>query len=343
MTTAAANYTAARRPIDFLLGLPSLRDGALWHAARALHAPVLISANALSRWRIDHLGLRIWEGFETRWMHLIASHPVALDSAGFVSAAHYRGFPWSTEDCLDVAAYAPFLWFASQDWCVEPEIARDECAVLDRISGTVRLNIAYLNCARRRGVGDRFVPVIQGWRPEHYERCVERMPFVRDFPLVGVGSMCRRHVDGPDGILQVFDRLDDIFWGADVRLHLFGLKSQGIAHASTRPRVASCDSQAYGVAARHNAHRARTSKSDVMVARVMTTWYRKQSTPWPAQWAYAVPVGAPKGIRPTQRTRPTPGSKPPQNNSANCTSGARSTRPTSPPKRPTRWRSWTTD
>lgn len=151
--------TASHQP-TFLLGLPALRDGALWRTARRLDAPVLISANALSRWRTDIIGLRLWSGFETRWLHLVAQHSVALDSAGFVAASRYNGFPWDVDDYLDLAASAPWLWWASMDWCVEPAIAHAEDAVLDRISGTVRLNVQCLDGADRRGIADRFVPVI---------------------------------------------------------------------------------------------------------------------------------------------------------------------------------------
>ena len=45
-------------PFTFLLGLPTLRPGALWSRAVALNAPVFVSANALSRWYTDRLGLR---------------------------------------------------------------------------------------------------------------------------------------------------------------------------------------------------------------------------------------------------------------------------------------------
>jgi hypothetical protein len=93
--------------IEFLLGLSALRDGLLWRAVRQLNAPVLISANALSRWHNDSLGLRRWTGFESRWLALVHSHPVALDSAGFVTAHRYRGFPWQLDDYLDLAASAP--------------------------------------------------------------------------------------------------------------------------------------------------------------------------------------------------------------------------------------------
>jgi hypothetical protein len=61
-------------------GLPALRDGPLWQTARRLKAPILVSANAFSRWRTDIIGLRQWTGFETRWLQLVAQHPVALDS-----------------------------------------------------------------------------------------------------------------------------------------------------------------------------------------------------------------------------------------------------------------------
>ena len=261
---------------EFLLGLPALRPGALWSRAKALEAPVMISANALSRWRIDGLGLRDWDGFDGRHLSLVRDHRVAVDSGGFVAASRYRGFPWSTSDYLDLAAAAPWLWWASQDWCVEPEIAADEDTVLDRISGTVRLNRVCLRGGERRGIADRFVPVLQGWHPQHYLRCLERMPWVLDYPLVGIGSMCRRHVHGEHGILHVLEILDHAFSGSTARWHLFGLKSQAIAYVAQHPRVASTDSQAYGVAARQDARKARASKTDAMVASTMARWHAQQ-------------------------------------------------------------------
>ena len=286
---------------EFLLGLPALRPGALWARARSLDGPVLISANALSRWRVDARGLRDWDGFDGRHLDLVSHYRVTLDSAGFVAAGRYRGFPWSTSDYLDLAAAAPWFWWAAQDWCVEPEVAGNEDAVLDRISGTVRLNMVCLRGGERRGITDRFVPVLQGWHPHHYLRCLERMPWALDFPLVGIGSMCRRHVHGERGILHVLDVLDRAFSGSEARWHLFGLKSQAIAVAAQHPLTASADSQAYGVAARHDARKARASKSDAMVAITMARWYKQQlaaiaarpplpsSRSWPSQ-----PDAAPK-------------------------------------------------
>jgi hypothetical protein len=264
------------RGIDFLLGLPALRDGPLWRTAVSLGAPVLISANALSRWRRDRLDLRCWRDFDRRPLALVATHPVWLDSAGFVASAAYRGFPWGVDDYLDLCASAPWRGCFSMDLCTEPEIAHDREAVLDRISGTVRLNMLCRNGAERRGILDRLCPVLQGWRPDDYLRCLDRMTFALDHPLIGVGSMCRRHVGGETGILRVVDALDRALGSCPSRLHLFGLKGQGMAAVRGHPRIASVDSQAWGVTARQQAHRERRSKTDFYLAAAMQDWYQRQ-------------------------------------------------------------------
>ncbi len=208
--------------------------------------------------------------------HLVRQHPVALDSAGFTAARTYRGFPWDTRDYLALAAAASWAWWASQDWCVEPEVAHDEDAILDRISGTVRLNRPCLNGGEQRAIADRFVSVLQGWNAWHDLRCLDRMPWVVDSQLVGIGSVCRRHLHGPNGVMHLLDVLDRAFTGSAARFHLFGLKSQAISIACQHPRVASADSQAYGVAARQTAYRTRTSRSNRALAEMMSSWYQQQ-------------------------------------------------------------------
>jgi hypothetical protein len=261
--------------LEFLLGLPYLR-GPLLARARELGAPVLVSANSFSRWK-DQGYWREWRGFRVPSPEVFAWLPVHLDSAGFVAAAKYRGWPWAVENYLDLCAAAPWRWFASMDWCVEPEVAADEDTVLDRISGTVRLNVQCLNAARERGIQDRLMPVIQGWEPDHYLRCLDRLSGVLGgYQLVGVGSMCRRHVEGVRGVLQVVDALDRAA-PAGMRFHLFGLKSQAAGELRGHPRIASVDSQAYGVRARQLAIEAQCSKSEAFVADVMASWYRQQA------------------------------------------------------------------
>ena len=61
-------------PFAFLLGLPMLRPGALWSRAVALDSPILVGANALSRWYTDWPGLRQWADFDGRHLGLVAHH-----------------------------------------------------------------------------------------------------------------------------------------------------------------------------------------------------------------------------------------------------------------------------
>lgn len=136
--------------------------------------------------------------------------------------------------------------------------------------------IASRRGGERRAIIDRFVPVLQGWHPHDYLRCLDRMPWAADHPLVGIGSMCRRHLHGEHGILHVLDLLDRAFSSSQTRFHLFGLKSRAIAIACQHPRVASADSQAYGIAARQEALRNSTSKSDRFLANAMARWYAQQ-------------------------------------------------------------------
>lgn len=262
--------------LEFLLGLPYLR-GPLLAKAREIGASVLVSANAFSRWK-DRDYWREWQGFRIPPPEIFSSVPIHLDSAGFVAAVKYRGWPWAVENYLDLCAAAPWRWFASMDWCVEPEVARDTETVVDRISGTVRLNVQCLNAARERGIQDRLMPVIQGWEPDHYLRCLDRLGGVLDgYDLVGVGSMCRRHVEGLRGVLQVVEALDRAA-PAGMRFHLFGLKSQAAGELRGHPRVASVDSQAYGVRARQIALEAQHPKSEAFVADVMASWYEQQAS-----------------------------------------------------------------
>ena len=287
--------------IDVLVGLPHLHHGAILRRARAMQVPALISANALSRWS-RRKGWPEWLGW--KFDHLRNAQGLAslsLDSAGFVAMARYGGFPWRTSDYLELAASYPFRWFASMDYCVEPEIAPDREEVLDRISRAIRANLDCRSGARDRGIEHRLMPVIQGRRPEDYERCLEGLAL--DFSrtrLIGVGSMCRRHVRGPEGLLAVLDHLDRILPGEGM-LHAFGVKGtalselRGLAH-----RIASIDSQAYGLAARQDALQRGVAKTDMLVARHMQRWTGKQFS----RLANASAARQPELLLPVQETPP---------------------------------------
>ena len=238
---------------------------------------MLLSANAFSIWRPDRAGIRDWVGFDHRPLRRLAGLDAALDSAGFVAMARYGFYPWTVAAYIELAAAAPWRWFSAMDLCVEPEIARDDAEVLDRIAGTVRLYVRCLHAAEEQGIADRLAPVVQGWRPDHYLRCLDRLPGIEHAPVLGVGSVCRRQVGGADGVLRVVDTLDRALGNGAARLHLYGVKSEAMHALRDHPRVASVDNQAYGQTVRRAALAAGQSKTDAFLARHMVTFQRRQA------------------------------------------------------------------
>ncbi len=53
---------------------------------------------------------------------VIPSFLIGCSLRSIAAARRYRGFPWGADDYLDLAAAAPWLWWAAMDWCVEPEM-----------------------------------------------------------------------------------------------------------------------------------------------------------------------------------------------------------------------------
>jgi len=269
--------TETAMTIEIIVGLPHLNRGPLLERAIKRGYPVLISANALSRWDRRE-GYPRWMGWKLRPL-ANASDLVSidLDSAGFVAARHYGGLPWTVDDYIALAASYPFRRFASLDLCTEAEIARDRDEVLDRIARTIALNHACHARAADRGIDTRLMPVIQGRRPDDYLRCLDGIAgILRPGMIVGVGSMCRREVFGPEGLLAVLSALDRVA-DPELRFHAFGVK--GTALRYLRPlahRVASIDSCAYGLAARIEAWREGFSKTDDFVADHMERWQDRQ-------------------------------------------------------------------
>jgi hypothetical protein len=229
-------------------------------AAVEMEAPILVSANALRRdgkFRVPTHGL--FNGAD-----------VALDSAGFVAMTRYNGFPWSPEEYVDLAASYPWAWWASMDYCCEPEIAKDRDEVIRRQIATVKMLRTCERLADERGI-ERPLPVLQGWAPEDYERCAEMMG---ELPgLVGIGSVCRRNVEGPYGLLTVVDRLDRGL-PKHTMLHLFGVKGTGVFALRGHPRVHSTDSMAWDFACRRE--RGQLPYSIETRIQWMRRWYGEQ-------------------------------------------------------------------
>ncbi|RSU72115.1 hypothetical protein BRX37_20110 [Sphingomonas sp. S-NIH.Pt3_0716] len=263
--------------IEIIIGLPHLSQGPILDRACTLRRPALISADGLSRWSTRR-GWREWAGWGLgQLQNARGLEALCLDSAGFVAAAQYGGFPWSLADYVALAAAYPFRWWASADYCVEAEIARDRDEVDDRLARTIRANLDCRRLAEDQGIADTLMPVIQGRRPTDYERCVDALwRSIKPGALIGIGSMCRRDIHGPEGLAAVVDHLDQIL-PAGVRLHAFGVKGTALPYLLPfAHRIASIDSQAYGVGARRAAHCGGISKSDAFVADHLERWVRAQ-------------------------------------------------------------------
>ncbi|MBS7671431.1 DUF7221 family queuine tRNA-ribosyltransferase-like protein [Croceicoccus gelatinilyticus] len=268
-----------------IVGLPALSRGPLLDTALRLHAPVMLSANALAKWRKEPSGIRLFAGWNTAALDRAHELDVELhlDSAGFVAMALKGGYDWSVESYIeDLCAHPAITRFSSMDLCVEPEIAANRHEVEERLSKTINLNWSCHRIAKDLGIPERLMPVIQGANADDYLRVWDKIAgLVRSGATIGVGSMCRRSASGPDGAIEIIDRLDREL-PKDVRLHLFGIKSDAAEAACMfQNRIDSIDSQAYGTRARFLANERRKtdpdfSKSNAFTASVMEQWVRKQ-------------------------------------------------------------------
>lgn len=285
--------------VEVILGLPYLSAGPMTQTARRLGATVLLSASTFcrytdvgpmpARWLPEgHSGnrgkrAREWSGWNLQQLVHAQGLTLDLDSAGFVSLMVHRGYDWTPASYVNglCAAY-PWRRFSSLDMCVEPEIARDRATVRERIARTVSLNRECRLAAEDAGIADRLMPVIQGATADDYLRCYDAMSaHLAPGMVIGVGSMCRRKMGGEDGIIAIMERLDREM-PAGLLLHGFGLKGNSASViAMMSHRIASIDSQAYGVRARQLAIEERQrnpnfSKSNAFVAGVMEKWWLNQ-------------------------------------------------------------------
>ena len=274
---ASSRATITPSGIEIIVGLPHLADGALLERAVALRAPVLISANCLSRWRKAD-GWRDWTGWRTSTLANAADlASIDLDSAGYTMTVAYNGMPWSIDDYMALAASYHFRRVASADYCCEIRVAHDREEVRDRISRTIATNRECHARAVDLGIRDRFMPVLQGRTPDDYVRCLDKLDgLILPGTVVGIGSMCRRPIHGPEGLIAVVERLSRDF-PIGAKMHAFGVKGDALPYlAPFAPWIASIDSQAYGIAARQDALRRCVRKTDLLVADHLERWYRQQ-------------------------------------------------------------------
>ena len=304
MTNAATPTTPTTTPADapaIMVGLPFSTRGKLIDAAQAVGAPILISAGSLHRRRRrpDANGERPWSFCRIGDAAWLNNRGACLDSAGFV-AMRQGGYRWTVSEYVEMVVTNhgddnscqpfPWIWWSAMDYCCEQEIAADRAQVDHRIDLTIASygeHLDELDYWQDEGVTDvpDPMPVLQGRVPADYLRCAQGIAAqLREHgrdglpALVGVGSVCRRQLHGPDGLLTVLDALHAAL-PAGVQLHLFGVKGDVLPHLVTRypGRVQSIDSMAWDYAARMDARKAGERNTVDNRAAHLISWYTDQA------------------------------------------------------------------
>ena len=202
-------------------GIPHGAD-AFINTAHRLDCPVLVSANSL------------WNEKKQRFQNFdkIAGLdvPVALDCGGFVAMARYGRYRWSIEDYVWLATEMRPLWWSAMDYCCEPEIAKNRKEVETRVHRTafsLAQTLAIIIHHNRNLPGwmaSAPMPVIQGWEPDDYITSIRLTDQVLRDPLaaeagmtgpdgwpalIGLGSVCRRELGGPNGLFTILNRIEE--------------------------------------------------------------------------------------------------------------------------------------
>jgi hypothetical protein len=177
-----------------------------------------------------------------------ARQPWVLYSGGFSELSLYG--QWQTTPKAYVASVTRYAdeigqlaWAATQDWMCEPHILKKTGQSisdhqLHSVTSYLELNL--------RAPDLPWLPVIQGWEVGDYLRHVEMYEragvSLKDLPIVGIGSVCRRQ--GTRGAVDLLVQLS----GTGIKLHGFGLKTTAVL--ALAPFLASSDSLAWSYQAR---------------------------------------------------------------------------------------------
>ena len=272
-----------KSPLTIRVGLAN-PNGRMPSEMERRELPVMLSANSL----FDHEKGR-FRDIPSNLMDL----DVALDSAGFVAMKRYGRYPWSIAQYVNLVLMGGFTWWSQMDCCCEQEIAGDRETVRGRIEATAKmLGLCRDELSRALQCAPEFapfttqpMPILQGWKSSDYELSAQLTDDVLsgDWPdMVGIGSVCRRHLKGEDGLWRVLDAVDRVL-PPHVRLHLFGVKGTALTGLVDHPRVVSVDSMAFEFAARIDCRKAGVSKTIERRMGCLDSWLTKQAPKATAQ------------------------------------------------------------
>jgi hypothetical protein len=189
----------------------------------------------------------------------------AVDSGAFFELQRHGRFPTRPTDYIEALLrydeeIGNLAWAAPQDWMCEPPVIAGGwwngqyftgtgLSVVEHQRRTVENFVELESLWPEEGHGDcPVMPVIQGWTIDDYLRCVAMyeeagVRLAKDYPVVGVGSVCRRQ--GSAEIGGIFRELA----GLDLPLHGFGVKTAGLLRYGRW--MTTADSMAWSAAMRH--------------------------------------------------------------------------------------------
>lgn len=188
----------------------------------------------------------------------------AVDSGAFTELKDHGRFRTSDEEYIEALArydeeIGDLAWAAPQDWMCEPPVIQGGwwdgqhfvgtgLSVEEHQQRTVANFVRLEELWPSYGYGDcPVMPVIQGWAVDDYVRCVEMyqdagVRLAQDYPVVGVGSVCRRQGTKEAG--EIFRVLAQ----GDLPLHGFGVKTDGLKRFGRW--LTTADSMAWSAGAR---------------------------------------------------------------------------------------------
>lgn len=197
-----------------------------------------------------------------------AASPWALDSGGFTELQKYGRWTITPAEYLErIYRYerhvGQLAWAAPQDWMCEQIVIDGGVANGQRFAGTGLSVLEHqwrtidnwleLDGQRPAGMRTPILKVLQGREVDDYLRHVDLYRAagidLRNEPLVGVGSVCRRQ--GTTEARDIFAALHGV---GVTQLHGFGLKKTGLALSGHL--LESADSMAWSFDARRKARMA---------------------------------------------------------------------------------------
>ncbi|MEV7011743.1 hypothetical protein [Streptosporangium sp. NPDC051022] len=202
---------------------------------------------------ISHRVLRTYKTLPT--LEWPVHRHVAIDSGAFTELSLHGEFVTTPEEYVRALAryddeITDLDWAAPQDWMCEPfMLAKTGLTVAEHQRRTVTNFVRLVELWPQYSDATEcpVMPVIQGWTVDDYLACVDLyeqhgVRLAQDYPVVGVGSVCRRQATREIG--DIFRTLAQL----DLPLHGFGVKLAGIRQYGRY--LTTADSMAWSYAGR---------------------------------------------------------------------------------------------